>query len=76
MISIKTLLDLNVDEKGTIVDIDSKCKLKQRLMDLGIVNGSDIVCVLDSANHNPKAYRIKNAVFALRSSLSQYIFIE
>ena len=76
MIYIKTLLDLKVDEKGVIVDINNKCKLKQRLIDLGIVEGSDIVCVLDSANHNPKAYQIKNAVFALRSSLSQYILIE
>ncbi|MBR3839663.1 MAG: ferrous iron transport protein A [Erysipelotrichales bacterium] len=73
---MRTLLDLKVDEKGTIVGIDNKCKLKQRLIDLGIVNGSDVICVLDSANHNPKAYQIKNAVFALRSSLSQYIVIE
>ena len=76
MIIIKTLLDLNVNEKGKVVSIDSKCRLRQRLLDLGIVEGSDIVCVLDSIHHNPKAYQIKNAVFALRSSLSQYILIE
>ena len=73
---MRTLTELNLNETGTIVAIKDECSLRQRLNDIGLVQGSDIECVLDSAKHNPKAFRIKNAVFALRSSLSQYVLIE
>ena len=73
---MKTLNDLSLYEKGKIIDVNEECSLKQRLHDLGLSEGSDIECILDSAKHNPKAYRVKNSVFALRSSLAQYILIE
>lgn len=73
---MKRLLDLKINESSKIVDIDEKCKLKQRLMDLGMNENSVITCVLDSAHHNPKAYSVKNSIFALRSSIAQHILVE
>ena len=48
---------------------------RRRLMDLGIVPGTEIVAELKSASGDPTAYRIKGASIALRKVLSNRIYL-
>ncbi len=61
------LNSLKIGQLATIENVDKKSDLYQRFLDIGIVEGSTIECVLKSPWNNPKAYRIKGAIIAIRN---------
>lgn len=71
-----TLNDLNLGEKGIVKKIDEFSSMKQRFIDIGIVDGTLVECVLVSTGKNPKAYMIKGAVIAIRNEDAKFIEIE
>lgn len=74
---VSTLLDLEVGETGRVVDISPACQGSQRrrLLDLGVVRGTDIVPELVSMSGDPVAYRIRGALVALRRDQAEWIRI-
>jgi DtxR family Mn-dependent transcriptional regulator len=74
----ETLLDLRVGESGRVVDISPACQGSQRrrLLDLGVVKGTQIEAELASAGGDPVAYRIRGALIALRREQAEWIRIE
>jgi len=75
---VDTLLDLRPGEVGRVVDISPACQGSQRrrLLDLGVVKGTEIVPELVSAAGDPVAYRIRGALIALRREQADWIRIE
>ncbi|MGB5287485.1 MAG: metal-dependent transcriptional regulator [Ignavibacteriaceae bacterium] len=73
----KNLSSLKIGEKGIVLGISKALRGQQRrrLMDLGIVPGTEIVAELKSASGDPTAYRIKGASIALRKVLSNRIYL-
>lgn len=71
-----TLNELNVGERATVKNISDVSSMKQRFIDIGIIGGTKIECVLISPWKNPKAYMIKGALIAIRDEDAKYIFIE
>ena len=71
-----TLNELNVGEKAIVKNISGECSMKQRFIDIGIIAGTKIECVLISPGKNPKAYMIKGAVIAIRDEDTKFIYIE
>lgn len=73
----KRLSSLKTGEKGTVLGISKALRGQQRrrLMDLGVVPGTEIVAELKSASGDPTAYRIKGASIALRKILSDRIYL-
>ena len=71
-----TLNELNVGEKALVKEISNSSLMKQRFIDIGIVNGTKVECVLTSPGKNPKAYMIKGAVIAIRNEDAKFIEIE
>jgi DtxR family Mn-dependent transcriptional regulator len=73
-----TLRDLERGEAGRVVDISPACRGSQRrrLLDLGVVKGTEIVPELVSAGGDPVAYRIRGALIALRREQAEWIRIE
>ncbi len=61
-----TLNELNVGEICKVISIDSSSNLFQRFIDIGIVNGTKIECVLESPFKNPKAYFVRGTTIAIR----------
>lgn len=49
---------------------------RRRLLDLGILPGTQIENVMSSPLGDPVAYRVRNSVFALRSEQADLIEIE
>lgn len=75
---VSTLLDLEVGENGRVIDISPACQGSQRrrLLDLGVVRGTEIVPELVSVGGDPVAYRIRGALVALRREQAEWIRIE
>ena len=72
------LNNLSIGEEAVVMGISNACRGQQRrrLMDLGIVPGSDIVPVLESIGNDPTAYSIKGTTIALRKQQTKNIFIK
>ena len=73
----KSLSSLSVDEKGTVLGISKRCRGQQRrrLMDLGIVPGTEIEAEMKSIGGDPVAYRIRGASIALRKNQADKIYL-
>lgn len=65
---VKTLNKLEVNERSRIVRVRGEEILKRRFLDLGFIPGEGVECVLISPFKDPKAYRIKGNIIALRNS--------
>ena len=74
----KKLSELKVGEKGLVLGISRKCRGQQRrrLMDLGVVPGSEIEVEMKNISGDPVAYRIKGATIALRKKQADKIYME
>lgn len=74
----QTLSSLNVGDKAQVIGISPKCRGQERirLMDLGIVPGTEISVVLKSAFGDPTAYKIMSATIAIRKKQADNIYIK
>jgi len=61
------LCDLKKGEIATVTDITLSGNIRRRLQDLGLIVGTKVECVLISYSGNPKAYRIRGALIAIRN---------
>ena len=75
---VETLRDLRPGDIGRVVGVSPACQGSQRrrLLDLGVVKGTEITAELVSAAGDPVAYRIRGAVIALRGEQAEWIRIE
>ncbi len=56
---------------GTVLTMDGR--IARRLNDLGLLPGTRVRCVLNSPLGDPTAYRIRDAVIAIRAADSRQI---
>lgn len=70
---LDTLNNINVDDNVMVVNIDNKCNIKRRLMDIGLIPGTYVKLLYKSVFGDPKAYLIRNTVIAIRDMDSKYI---
>lgn len=70
-----TLDELAVNEAGAVVGISPACRgpQRRRLLDLGVVPGTEIRAVMRSAAGDPIAYDIRGALIALRREQAEWI---
>jgi DtxR family Mn-dependent transcriptional regulator len=73
----KTLSDLKVGEKGIVLGIAKVLRGQQRrrLMDLGIVPGTEIEAQLESVSRDPIAYKVRGSIVALRKQQADRIYL-
>ncbi|MDD2377550.1 MAG: FeoA family protein [Bacilli bacterium] len=60
------LNDLNLGAKGMVKKLNISGKQKQRLLDIGLTEGTVIESVLRSPSGDPTAYYIRGALIAIR----------
>ncbi len=75
MIIIKSLDMLNIGESSCVKNIKLKNSLKNRLNDIGCVNGTEISCVFKSPSGDPTAYLVRGSIIAIRKRDSRKIEI-
>ena len=62
------LCDLRDGECGRVLSIGECGNLRQRLLDLGFVEGTRVKRLFSAPSGDPAAYGIRDAVIALRAS--------
>lgn len=69
---------LRPGERGRVVGLSPRCRgtERRRLLDLGILPGTEIAAALTSPTGDPTAYRIRGALIALRRSQAEMIRVE
>ena len=74
----KVLSDLEIDDvaiiEGFLDNMD--LSMRRRLLEIGFIPGTKIECLLISPFQDPKAYRIRNTLIAIRKEDSQKIKIK
>ena len=63
----KNLADLKIGEKAQVVSLHNESKIKRRLQDLGLVEGTRVNCVQKCPHGDMAAYGIRGAIIALRA---------
>lgn len=69
------LNQLPIGRKAYVSELASDGAVRRRMLDLGIINGTEIEPLYKSPSGNPTAYAIRGAVIALRSDVSHRIFV-
>ncbi len=69
------LNQLPIGKKAHVSQLISDGALRRRLLDLGIIDGTEIQPLYKSPSGNPIAYLIRGAVIALRTDVSDRILV-
>lgn len=69
------LNQLPMGMKASVVSLNASGSDRRRMLDLGVIGGTEIEPLYKSPSGNPIAYRIRGAVIALRSDVSDKILV-
>ncbi len=75
MSNIIPISTLSVGEGGVIKSVTASEHIKRRLLDIGLIEGTKISCVLKGPSGDPLAYLIRGAVIALRKEDTAQILV-
>lgn len=70
------LCDMEKGQKGTVTALKTEGNLRKRLQDLGLLEGTPVDCVRESPLGDPKAYRVRDSVMALRKEDAGTVWVE
>lgn len=70
------LSELDTGKKGIVADIRLEPAMKRRLQDMGLIRGTEVICVGKSPLGDPSAYLIRRTVIALRREDAEEIEID
>jgi len=66
---------LRPGETGRVTALRLQGAMRRRLQDMGLVEGTEVACVLKSPAGDPTAYRIRGALIALRSEDARQVLV-
>lgn len=72
---LKSLNSIEPGERAVISEIKSAEGIRRRLLDIGMIPGTEVECVGRSPSGDPKAFLIRGAVIAIRSEDSAGIIV-
>ncbi len=72
---IQNLNCLNEGDTAIVTRLTNKGPMRRRLQDIGLVEGTKVLCLHRSPYGDPIAYLIRGAVIALRSEDSARVLI-
>ncbi len=65
-----------VGSKARIKSLASSGNTQRRMLDLGLISGTDVEILYRSPSGDPTAYEIRGAVIALRSEEASKVLVE
>lgn len=71
-----TLADLPVGQGARVTALATQGSIRRRLIDIGLIENTQVECLGRSPAGDPSAYLIRGAVIALRKEDSKRVFIE
>ena len=70
------LSQLNVGEKCVVSSLKNTGTIRRRLLDIGLLPGTEVECLFTSPFGDPIAYSIRQAIVAIRKSDAKDILVE
>ncbi len=70
-----SLNQLPMGRKANVTELIADGTSRRRMLDLGLIDGTEIEPLYQSPSGNPVAYLIRGAVIALRSDVSEKIMV-
>ena len=75
-IKIENLNQLPLNKSGKINKIECDEGIKRRLLDMGLVKGTEITPILISPSGDPRAFLVRGTIIAIREEDAKNIKIE
>ena len=72
----KKLSELEPGEKGTIVKVQGSRALRRRLLDMGVIRGTEIEMVRKSPLGDPLEFLVKGYNLSLRKTECENVYVE
>ncbi len=69
------LKHLHMGKRARVLSLMSQGPVRRRMLDLGMIEGTEIASLFRSPSGNPVAYMIRGAVIALRSDITSGIMV-
>ena len=76
MIYIKNMSLLKKGEKAKVKSLCISGNMRRRLLDIGLIRGTEVSCLHESPCGNPKAYIVRGAIIAIRNEDASKIVVE
>ena len=76
MNEINSLNDIKPGQSAIIKELLSSGSIKRRLLDIGLIENTEVECLGKSPGGDPKAFLIRGAVIAIRSEDCLNILIQ
>ena len=70
------LSDVEVGGTANISRLESPMEIRRRLLDIGCTEGTPVTCLFTGPSGEPRAYRIRGAVMALRREDAKTIIVD
>ena len=74
--TVRRLCDLPEEQTGVVCEIKTKGAIRARLLDLGLIPGTKVQCLLHAPSGSPIAYSVRGACIALRRIDAAQIRVE
>ena len=69
------LSDIKAGEEARVTALCAKGAIRRRLLDIGLIDGTEIECIGVSPFGDPSAYLIRGAVIAIRNEDAKDILV-
>ena len=76
MDTAKTLHNMREGASARVKTLLNEGSMRRRLQDMGLIEGTRVICLQRSPSGDPVAYLIRGAVIALREEDSSKILVE
>lgn len=76
MENVRTMRELQPGQIGVVRRLLTTGSMRRRMMDIGLVEGTEVECLGRSPGGDPSAYLIRGAVIAIRAENGQSVLIE
>ncbi len=76
MNTAKTLFNMREGSSATVRRLLGEGSMRRRLQDIGLIEGTSVLCLQKSPSGDPIAYLIRGAVIALREEDSSKIIVD
>lgn len=70
-----TLAELRPGERARITGLSATGMMRRRMMDLGLLEGAEVEVVMASPLGDPRAYRVRGTLIALRAGDARSVAI-
>lgn len=70
------LNEIRPGQRATVKEIRSRGSIRRRLLDIGLIENTEVECIGRSPGGDPSAFLIRGAVIAIRSEDSRNILVE